>query len=115
MRAAIYTRPSHLVIASRFSAPSGPPHSPTMLSDTPFPSLTLAAFPAILLVFLWLKSRTSHSGHPLPPGPPRLPIIGNALDIPTKNMEATFRAMNEQYGAWVTFCYPDFQPNRRWY
>ncbi|TFK85639.1 CyP450 monooxygenase [Polyporus arcularius HHB13444] len=70
-----------------------------MLADLPS-SWFLAAVPA--LAFLWWltagTSRADRSGLPLPPGPPRLPIIGNALDVPTKNMEATFRAMNEQYG-----------------
>lgn len=35
---------------------------------------------------------------PLPPGPSRLPIIGNLLDIPMQNMELHFRDMSTQYG-----------------
>ncbi|KAI0777247.1 CyP450 monooxygenase [Trametes elegans] len=35
---------------------------------------------------------------PLPPGPRRLPIIGNALDIPTQNAGARFRELNKTHG-----------------
>ncbi|RDX44595.1 CyP450 monooxygenase [Lentinus brumalis] len=67
-----------------------------MLADSPS-SWFLVAVPALAFLW-WVIAGSSRAGLPLPPGPPRLPIIGNALDVPTKNMEATFRAMNEQYG-----------------
>ncbi|KAI0753233.1 cytochrome P450 [Daedaleopsis nitida] len=35
---------------------------------------------------------------PLPPGPRPLPVIGNALDIPTTDMPSAFRSMSAQYG-----------------
>lgn len=34
----------------------------------------------------------------LPPGPRPLPVIGNALDVPTTNMEVKFRELSAAYG-----------------
>lgn len=35
---------------------------------------------------------------PLPPGPKRLPVIGNLLDMPTKNMAPLLHEMGKKYG-----------------
>ncbi|KAI0676617.1 CyP450 monooxygenase [Trametes maxima] len=56
------------------------------------------ALAAILAAFIWKFSTSSSHTHPLPPGPPRLPLIGNVLDLPTENMEAHYRELNRQYG-----------------
>ena len=49
------------------------------------------------VAFRWmLKKRNSL---PLPPGPPRLPFLGNALDMPKHDAHETFREMNAKYGA----------------
>lgn len=55
---------------------------------------------AIVVVAVWnsKRRRESSSKLPLPPGPPALPIIGNLLDIPTKNMEQVFYNLNKKYG-----------------
>ncbi|KAI0705578.1 CyP450 monooxygenase [Earliella scabrosa] len=52
------------------------------------------------LLVLWRigTSRSRRSSLPLPPGPTPLPIIGNMLDVPQKDMEAGFRKLNKQYG-----------------
>ncbi|KAI8994065.1 cytochrome P450 [Trametes punicea] len=64
--------------------------SPMWLLQLAFLSvLTTCAFK--ILVFSKGKSR-------LPPGPPRLPLIGNALDVPTKDMGPVFRDLNAKYG-----------------
>ncbi|TDL20291.1 putative CyP450 monooxygenase [Rickenella mellea] len=46
---------------------------------------------------LYLRKQFKHA-HPLPPGPPRLPIIGNFRDMPTKSEWLTYREWAKQYG-----------------
>ncbi|KAM5535430.1 hypothetical protein V8D89_010952 [Ganoderma adspersum] len=57
-------------------------------------SLTLCI---ILLTFRNLTRSRSRS-LPLPPGPKRLPILGNALDIPLSKQWLTFQRWAEEYG-----------------
>ena len=59
------------------------------------PHFSLAV--AILVVLKWLTSKKRHT-LPLPPGPPRLPILGNALDMPKHDIHEAFRDMNVKYG-----------------
>ncbi|CAK5279069.1 unnamed protein product [Mycena citricolor] len=63
------------------------------------------SFPIQLLVFvvlpcaLLLFSRRQRGRRaPLPPGPPRLPLIGNLLDIPAKEPWLAFTEMRAKYG-----------------
>ncbi|KAJ8475189.1 hypothetical protein ONZ51_g6728 [Trametes cubensis] len=44
------------------------------------------------------QRRRALKGLRLPPGPKPLPIIGNALDVPTEMMGQRFREMTEKYG-----------------
>ncbi|KXH40283.1 cytochrome P450 2D18 [Colletotrichum salicis] len=61
-----------------------------------YPSL-IWIIPAVFLAFkiLTFGSREKH----LPPGPPTLPILGNAHLIPSKGMYSKFREWANQYGS----------------
>ena len=59
-------------------------------------SMALAV--ALFLVLQRWTSKATSLSSPLPPGPRPLPIIGNALDIPSTNMAAVFRDMSAKYG-----------------
>ncbi|THH14926.1 hypothetical protein EW146_g5474 [Bondarzewia mesenterica] len=52
----------------------------------------------LALVGLLYKSR-SKTAYPLPPGPRRLPIIGNMLDMPKRNEWATYRKWGKDHGS----------------
>lgn len=55
----------------------------------------------LLTVFLacLLRYRKSPSSRlPLPPGPRRLPFIGNVFDMPKRYAGADFRALTDKYG-----------------
>ncbi|KAI0777244.1 CyP450 monooxygenase [Trametes elegans] len=66
-----------------------------MLSESPAALLLVL----VLLAFVVRQARRARrTCLPLPPGPPRLPIIGSALDIPTKHMEVKFDELSRRYG-----------------
>ena len=55
----------------------------------------------LALSVAYLYARKWHapaSGLPLPPGPRRLPIVGNLFDMPTKNMAPTLHEMSRKHG-----------------
>ena len=66
-----------------------------MVVQLSLPHLSLAV--ALLVALRWLFSKKLHT-LPLPPGPPRLPILGNALDMPKHDTHEAFRDMNAKYG-----------------
>ena len=65
-------------------------------------SLTLTFICALLLFVSTTRRRQKLL---LPPGPPRLPIIGNALDIPSKNMGTILRGLSAKYGEHFFICF----------
>ncbi|KAI0767230.1 CyP450 monooxygenase [Fomes fomentarius] len=69
------------------------PSSSSLFARLP---LTLALCCLCGVVGVLLRRRSLRI--PLPPGPKRLPIIGNALDFPKQNIPAVFRDMNARYG-----------------
>ncbi|TBU27012.1 CyP450 monooxygenase [Dichomitus squalens] len=52
----------------------------------------------LVLAVLWTRRRPAVPLLPLPPGPHSLPLIGNLLDMPTKNMAPTFLKMSQEHG-----------------
>lgn len=65
-----------------------------MLSNDALAGLTVL-FSSIVFCYL-LKRRISS---PLPPGPTRLPIIGNLLSIPSNDAHRTFNKWAKKYGS----------------
>ena len=63
------------------------------------PAFLYIVVAAVVTVVLKRAKRRVASALPLPPGPPRLPIIGNMLDMPKHDMHETFRDMRTKYGA----------------
>lgn len=52
----------------------------------------------VCLLYTLSRLRTWRKYGPLPPGPKRLPIVGNVLQVPLSYMERTFASLSEQYG-----------------
>lgn len=53
---------------------------------------------SFLLLNTYLKKRRNPSGLPLPPGPGRLPILGNFFDVPVRASWETYASWAKQYG-----------------
>ncbi|KZV73583.1 cytochrome P450 [Peniophora sp. CONT] len=64
-------------------------HTPTIVD--------VAAAAAAMFIVKRMLSR-SRPAQPLPPGPPRLPLIGNALDLPQKEPYKVYMEWGRKYG-----------------
>ena len=51
-----------------------------------------------VVALLVVRKARRRSTLPLPPGPPGLPILGNALDMPKSDMPEKLRQMSAKYG-----------------
>ena len=58
---------------------------------------SLAIILALTLAFVFLKPKRQEL--PFPPGPPPKPLIGNALDIPSKKPWIAYRDMCKKYNS----------------
>ena len=67
-------------------------------------ALTITDFVAIALAIWLLKKIASHKAAArLPPGPRRLPVIGNLLDIPAEYPWKAFREWGQRWGKFDAF------------
>ena len=60
-----------------------------------FDCFTISLSLYLLVVF---RDRRRRGGLPYPPGPPRLPIIGNLLDVPKDAPWSAYADMSKKYG-----------------
>ncbi|KAI0674497.1 CyP450 monooxygenase [Trametes maxima] len=66
-----------------------------MFSDSPAWSVVAGI---ALFLCLWKFNTSRKRSSMLPPGPPRLPIVGNMFDVPKEHVEAKCRELNQKYG-----------------
>jgi hypothetical protein len=65
-------------------------------------SWLLASAGVLVGFFVWreLSSRAQCRRRPLPPGPPGWPIIGNVLDVPSRDEHVKYAELSKKYGAY---------------
>ncbi|KAI0643943.1 cytochrome P450 [Trametes meyenii] len=65
-----------------------------------WPSLSIFVALVCICTVLFIRKATEakRTKLPFPPGPRGLPLIGNALDIPSKDVARVFRKMSARYG-----------------
>ena len=92
----------------RFGCVITPPHTPL-----PFLS-SIMLMPAILVTGALLftlaglalqRNYRKAKGYPFPPGPCRVPIIGNLFDMPRRMAWLSFSAMSQEYGEYSIYIY----------
>lgn len=69
--------------------------------NPPSTSLVVLSGLAAVIVGFYVTRRQQ----PLPPGPPRLPILGNALQMPTQREWLTFSEWAKKYGIYRGFAF----------
>jgi hypothetical protein len=66
---------------------------PTMLSW-----LTVSLGAVILSLLVWWRKRSSIAHVSLPPGPKKLPVIGNLFDMPKERQWTAYQRWAKEYG-----------------
>ncbi|KAK2467643.1 hypothetical protein APHAL10511_000498 [Amanita phalloides] len=67
-------------------------------------SPTYILFPSLVLLWIWnRRKKVNTKGLPLPPGPARLPIVGNGLQLPTGKHWMVYDSWIKRYGDIVYF------------
>lgn len=91
------------VIATSFFSFSSLPHSPQMST----PDIPHAVLVSIIVLIVVHAFRRRQSSLPLPPGPPRLPIIGNLHNKPARFEWEAYADWGRQYSKLFIFTYSD--------
>lgn len=71
-----------------------------------YPILCAVLF--ISLFFIRHRLRTRKNSLPLPPGPRKLPLLGNVLDVPFSFEWETFRQWSKEYRLFSSFLFNTF-------
>lgn len=59
-------------------------------------------------LYLWRNRTAKYAGIPLPPGPPRLPLVGNLLQMPKSHDWLTYEAWAKEFGKFALCFGPRF-------
>jgi hypothetical protein len=58
---------------------------------------------AFVVLFYGFALKRNRSKFPLPPGPKKLPIVGNLFDIPRERQWETYMAWSREYSRFLLF------------
>ena len=61
--------------------------------------IAIGAVSLVALLSVWTSLKTKSPRFPLPPGPPQIPFLGNALHIDITEPHVTYTQWGHQYGS----------------